>query len=75
MFQDEKTTELNLNPVSSQTPIEQSARWTEKPASGAKPRSPQGNYAANVSLPNESHPLLLKIAAAVSILLLSLWLL
>jgi len=75
MFQDEKTTELNLNPTSSQASLPQSPRWTEKPTPGARPSSSQINSAANLSLPNESHHLLLKIAAAVSILLLSLWLL
>ncbi|MFM8269825.1 MAG: hypothetical protein ACKN9V_06505 [Pseudomonadota bacterium] len=62
MFQDEKTTELDLN-----KPLQQS-RWTEKTAATISVTSKVPAIEAN------HLPWLLKLAAAVTILILSLWL-
>lgn len=77
MFQDEKTTELDLNSVyPAQQPGSKSPRWTEKQnrthtaASGAITNA----SAAKLSLEQSHLPWLVKLAAAVSILLLSTWL-
>lgn len=70
MFQDEKTTELNLNSEPSATP-QTSVRWTEKTSSPPL----QAEKSLSVASSDRSQAFLLRVAAAVSILLLSLWLL
>lgn len=70
MFQDEKTTELNLNPEPSATP-QTSIRWTEKTTQPPLQSEQSLTYPSS----DRSQTFLLRVAAAVSILLLSLWLL
>lgn len=73
MFQDEKTTELDLSSFLDTKEKSQSApRWTEKQQQSLPPRVPART--ASISLEEKHTPLLLKLAAAVTILLLSLWL-
>ncbi|NBX92566.1 MAG: hypothetical protein EBQ85_04960 [Proteobacteria bacterium] len=71
MFLDEKTTELDLNPVTrSRSTSTETPRWTEH-------RTPQMRTApaSSTAVIEEKHfPWLIKLAAAVSILILSLWL-
>lgn len=72
MFQDEKTTELNLNP-SQEGSVSGALRWTETSVS---PRSEEKQKQTRSTPVNRSdQTVLLKFAALVSILLLSLWLL
>ena len=73
MFQDEKTTELDLNAFteSKEKPVS-TPRWTEKPASQSAHRV--NAQTASINLQEKHSPLLLKLAAAVTILILSLWL-
>lgn len=78
MFQDEKTTELDLSSVyPTQQTGSKSPRWTEKQTrTHQAPPSANSNAAsAKLSLDETHLPWLLKLAAAVSILLLSTWLL
>ena len=78
MFQDEKTTELDLNSVyPPQHPGTTSPRWTEKQSRSQAVAPQLSNTASSAKLSlDESHlPWLIKLAAAVSILLLSTWLL
>lgn len=70
MFQDEKTTELNLTPEPI-APSHHSVRWTEKKENPAHPTGSTIAY----STTERSHSFLLRVAAVVGILLLSLWLL
>lgn len=70
MFQDEKTTELNLTPEPV-APSHHSVRWTEKKEIPAHPSASTLAY----SSPEKGHSFLLRVAAVVGILLLSLWLL
>lgn len=63
MFQDEKTTELDLR-----SPVKQS-RWTEKAAAPI-----QGSKNSTAAIEPDHLPWLIKLAAAVTILILSLWL-
>jgi len=70
MFQDEKTTELDLNaklPDSRWTERVQSVVVQTRQTAAVSPKAPE------LLQPNHI-PWLLKLAAAVSILLLSLWL-
>ena len=79
MFQDEKTTELDLNSAS--TALEstsKNARWTEHPRTTNRPEygNPRQHSAGSqsIALDHKQGSWLIKLAAAVSILLLSLWL-
>ena len=78
MFQDEKTTELDLNaPLSAQHKGFQNQRWTENSlkVSTAQNLAPYGaSSTAGASLDHKHLPWLVKLAAAVSILILSIWL-
>lgn len=77
MFQDEKTTELELN-ASSQQPTGSIAhsRWTEQKAQSLPFRQASAATLSHKPGTLEPHhiPWLIKLAAAVSILILSLWL-
>lgn len=79
MFQDEKTTELDLN--SADNALEapsKNTRWTEHPRSPnssdhGRPRQ-HSTASHSIALDHQQGSWLIKLAAAVSILLLSLWL-
>lgn len=71
MFQDEKTVELDLrSPATSSDSSRQSVRWTEHKANSTIRHS---NSRA-VTLDQRHLPWLIKLAAAVTILILSIWL-
>lgn len=70
MFQDEKTTELDLNAKSHETAGHLThSRWTEQTT-----QSIAINRSATSAIERNHIPWLLKLAAAVTILILSLWL-
>ena len=73
MFQDEKTVELDLSNPSETRPasIRKEVRWTEHQTVKA-PITHSTSQA--VALDKKHAPLLLKLAAAVTILILSIWL-
>lgn len=79
MFQDEKTTELDLN--SAHTLLDstsKNARWTEPPSTSVQVSGDSQRQAhrlnPSIALDHQQGSWLIKLAAAVSILLLSLWL-
>jgi len=76
MFQDEKTTELDLKAfTASNESSAVSHRWTESAkATPTSPRKASGTPAISIRIEDKHTPLLIKLAAAVTILLLSLWL-
>ncbi|NBX81690.1 hypothetical protein EBQ90_01170 [bacterium] len=79
MFQDEKTTELDLNSAhTSLDSTSKNARWTEHPRTPNSPDHVRPRHSSavghSVALDHKQGTWLIKLAAAVSILLLSLWL-
>lgn len=73
MFQDEKTVELDLTNPGETRPasIRKEVRWTEHQGVKASIAHPATQA---VALDKKHAPLLIKLAAAVTILILSIWL-